>query len=39
MIIMAGVFIMMGLFSLGSDICKAAQIIADAMRSTKGGEA
>lgn len=40
MIIMAGVFIMIGLFSLGSDIYKAAQTIADAIRSsgiTKGG--
>jgi hypothetical protein len=36
MIIMAGTFVMIGLFALGNDICRAAQIIAAALLADKG---
>lgn len=37
--IFAATLIMIGLFVLGMDICRAAQIIADAIRSNRGEQA
>ena len=36
MTVMAGFFIMIGLFTLGNDICRAARILADAIRTAHG---